>query len=154
MFCKMNKTNKTFSHCGMYLIVNDTPYIYHSIGGEDNPDAKIRRESLTSFLNPAFNNTIGVYRFNFNNTQIKDITKYITQWYNEQRTFDMSFDLKTDNKLYCVEYISKAIEKGLQDSSYIPKSFIESKKFYYVAPDNLLLHKNIQKVYFAQYLIR
>src|SRR5690349_1299140 len=33
---QMNLTDKSFSHCGIVLVEQGQPFVYHCIGGEDN----------------------------------------------------------------------------------------------------------------------
>src|SRR5690606_33196633 len=42
MFCEFNRIDKTYSHCGMVVVEHGYPFVYHSIGGEDNPDQRLR----------------------------------------------------------------------------------------------------------------
>ena len=38
MLSQMNLKDKTYSHCGIVEIEYGYPFVYHSIGGEDNPN--------------------------------------------------------------------------------------------------------------------
>src|SRR4051812_41975620 len=44
MIRQFNQKDKSFSHCGIASIEHDTVFIYHAIGGEFNPDQKLKRE--------------------------------------------------------------------------------------------------------------
>ena len=51
-FRKMNQHDQTYSHCGIVSIEGDSAFVYHSLGGEWNPDQKIRRDLLSVLQNP------------------------------------------------------------------------------------------------------
>jgi hypothetical protein len=59
----------------------------------------------------------------------------------------MDFSLCNDEKkMYCVEFVVKAIETAVQDTSYFSRSRIDLKDFDFVAPDDVLLNKNGRKI--------
>ncbi len=47
---QLSFTDKTYSHCGIASIENDSIFIYHALGGEWNPDEKLRRDPIELFL--------------------------------------------------------------------------------------------------------
>ena len=63
---QLSFTDKTYSHCGIASIENDSVFVYHSLGGEWNPDEKLRRDPLELFCNPEENRGFGIFTFNFN----------------------------------------------------------------------------------------
>ena len=52
---KLSLNNKTYSHSGIASFENDTLFVYHSMGGEWNPDKKIRRDPFELYCNPKEN---------------------------------------------------------------------------------------------------
>jgi Permuted papain-like amidase enzyme, YaeF/YiiX, C92 family len=140
LFANVNKKDKRYSHCGIYVQQDNASFVLHSVGGESNPNAAIKKESFIAFVNPASNNSFGIIRFNFDKKTMNIITNIAQKWYSEKRTFDMDFDLKTDKKLYCTEYIYKAIQLGIADSLIFSNTIINDVP--YVAPDDILLNKN------------
>jgi Permuted papain-like amidase enzyme, YaeF/YiiX, C92 family len=147
LFISMNQKDKRYSHCGIYLVSDSNGFIYHSIGGEDNPDEKIRKEKMESFVETKTNLGFGIYRFAFTSNQLHNLDSIVKLWHAQKRTFDMDFSLSNDErKLYCVEFVVKAIENATQDSIHFSRSKIATKNYEYVAPDDVLLNKNIRKV--------
>jgi hypothetical protein len=63
MFAQLNKINPTYSHCGIAFLENEQWYVYHSIGGEDNPDAKLRRETFNQFVSADHNLGMAVCQY-------------------------------------------------------------------------------------------
>ncbi len=143
LFVSMNQTNKSYSHCGICLLDSGIKFIYHSIGGEDNPTKFIQKDSFQHFISPTENLGFAIIRFPFSAQQKNNVDSIAKQWYLQKRTFDMDFDLhNSDTQLYCVEYVAKAIQLAIKDSTYFTKSYIPVKKYLYYAPDNILLQPN------------
>lgn len=133
-------TDKTYSHCGIASIEHDSIFVYHALGGEWNPDEKLRRDRLEVFCSPIDNRGFGVFTFNFSPTQVHALDSVVRSWYARQLTFDMDFDLHTDDKLYCAEFVAKALQLG--SGGVISFSTTRINNFEFMAVDNLFLHKN------------
>ena len=131
-------TDKTYSHCGIASIENDSIFVYHAIGGEWNPDEKLRRDPFELFCNPYENRGIGIFRFDLDKMEMNRLDSVVKAWYKEGRRFDMKFDLSTDDRLYCAEFVTKAIEAATNHQ--ITFSTTTINKFVYVAPDDLFLN--------------
>jgi hypothetical protein len=136
---RLSTQDKTYSHCGIASIENDTVFVYHSLGGEWNPDQKLRRDLLERFCSPAGNHGFGIFTFNFSDIQKHDLDSVVRSWYRKGVMFDMNFDLTTDDRMYCAEFVSKAINIATNKQVLFPTTTIN--KFEYVAIDNLFLNK-------------
>jgi len=136
---QLSFTDKTYSHCGIASIENDTIFVYHALGGEWNPDEKLRRDPLKLFCNPEENRGFGVFSFKFVASQKIRLDSILKKWYKEGLMFDMKFDLKTNNRMYCSEFVSKAI--SIASANQIIFSTTKINKFEFVAIDNLYLNK-------------
>jgi hypothetical protein len=151
MFCNMNQKDKRYSHCG--IILEDKKGIlsvYHSIGGEDNPLAKIQKESIRSFVHPKNNLGFGIVSFPFLKPELNTLDSITKYWYDHEYTFDMDFKLDNDStQLYCAEFVYKAINTAKKNKVYIGTSAL--KDFKYVAPDDILTNKNSKIVYQFSY---
>ncbi|PZP46151.1 MAG: hypothetical protein DI598_12460 [Pseudopedobacter saltans] len=141
---KLNTTDKTYSHVGIASIENGVIYIYHAIGGESNPNEKIRRDRLSYFVNGRDNSGFGIFRFNFDRASVFKIQRQAQNFYGQGISFDMSFDLKTDDKMYCTEFVAKTIEKALQRPHYFPLDTLSRKV--YIAPDGIFLHRDCGEI--------
>lgn len=135
MLRQMNLTNKTYSHCGIVMIEDGYPFVYHSIGGEDNPDERLRRDSASFFFNPLSNERLGVARLDINANQIALLHEIVKKYYKMAIPFDMDFDLKTNDKFYCAEFVYKSICEATADSGYFSKTQLMERN--YVGVDNL-----------------
>lgn len=107
-----NRHDKRFSHAGIVLYENGYPYVFHIINGEENPDEKLRKDSLIRFCNPRKNIAYGIFRYDMNAGEIKILRDLIHTWYNQGLQFDSAFNLKSDDRMYCSEMIRKALIKA------------------------------------------
>ncbi len=138
MFTQMNRQNKTYSHCGIVVVEDGYPFIYHSIGGEDNPDQKLKRDSAGFWFSPANNLGHGVVRYDMTSIQCERLVQSTLRFFREQIPFDMDFDLNTDDRLYCAELVYKVVNEAMDNPEYIKASTMFGYAF--VAIDNLFLH--------------
>jgi Permuted papain-like amidase enzyme, YaeF/YiiX, C92 family len=106
-----NRQDKSYSHAGIVIVENGYPYVYHIVNGEENPDEKLRKDSLHRFCNPRRNYGYGIYRYQLATVEMKRLKQLLHQWYKQGIYFDSSFNLKTDNRMYCSEMISKALTR-------------------------------------------
>ncbi|MBK7882649.1 MAG: hypothetical protein IPJ81_01535 [Chitinophagaceae bacterium] len=134
----LNQRDQTYSHCGIASIENDTLFVYHALGGEFNPDQKIKREIFKNFSEPYSNRGIGIYRFGIRQADIAGCIQMAKQLYQEGVMFDMEFDLKTNNRMYCAEFVYKSYTQGSQNKLAFNISHI--KTFEFIGVDDLFLH--------------
>ncbi len=135
---QLSHHDKTYSHCGIASLEHDTIFVYHALGGEWNPDEKLRRDPLELFCNPQENRGFGIFTFNFTNLQKYKLDSVVKAWYKKGLTFDMDFDLSTDDKLYCAEFVSKAIRIATEQKIRFETTKINN--FTFIAVDNLFLN--------------
>jgi len=149
ILAQMNLKDKTYSHCGIVLVEHGYPFVYHSIGGELNPDERLRRDSAYYFFSPENNLGIGIFRYNYPSERIDSLQRTVRAYYKQRPRFDMKFDLATDSCLYCAEFIYKAVNKSMADTGYINTSFALGHTF--VGIDNLFLNPHAQAVWQVRY---
>jgi Permuted papain-like amidase enzyme, YaeF/YiiX, C92 family len=135
MIRQLNQQDASFSHCGIASIEEDTVFIYHAIGGEFNPDQRLKRETLYSFCHPADNKAMAVYRPRISDEQRHLVLLLARQYYHAGVPFDMSFDYESEERLYCAEFVAKCYSRAMADSSWF--KFTTAGTFRYVSVDNL-----------------
>jgi hypothetical protein len=145
-FCK---TDKTYSHCGIASRENGEVYVYHALGGEFNPDQKLLRESLAAFVAPEANHGFGVYRFSIDTIQQRTVIIAAQAAYKSGISFDMNFDLATDDKMYCSEFTAKMYRLAYRNDTMFTPTRIPGLE--YLAPDNLFAHPYCRLVYGMAY---
>ena len=138
------RRSTTYSHCGIASIENDSLFIYHALGGEWNPDEKLKRESLEAFANPFTNKGIGLFRFNMPEDEVIQLVKVIHRLFNQHLKFDMKFDLTTDDRMYCAEFIYKSFKEASRDKLIFAKSQIGD--FEFIGVDDIFLHPGCNKI--------
>jgi Permuted papain-like amidase enzyme, YaeF/YiiX, C92 family len=107
-----NRHDKRYSHSGIVLFENGYPYVFHMINGQENPDGRLRLDSLKQFCNPVHNKSYGIFRYNMNETELKKIKNIIHKYYAEGVCFDNTFNLASNDQMYCSEMISKALKES------------------------------------------
>lgn len=140
----LNQRDKTFSHCGIASIENDTVFIYHALGGDFNPDQKLLRERFEQFCDPIDNNGWGIFRFDTLIQFQKQLTDVAKEYFLQAITFDMDFNLKTDDKMYCAEFVYKSIMRASNKKIQFPLSHI--KDFEFIGVDDLFLHPQCKEI--------
>lgn len=148
---RMSLADKTYSHCGIASFENDTLFVYHAIGGEWNPDQKLRRDPFDFFCNPFENRGFGIFRYDLNDTGQQKLLTVIRNFYNKGIMFDMQFDLSTDDRMYCSEFVYKTIEASAGNKIKIPIDTLHSIKF--VTVDNLFINpfcKQVKRIKFSR----
>ncbi len=149
MMRRLSQKDKTYSHCGIAEWEKDTLFVYHALGGELNPDQKIRRDPFRLFCNPYENRGFGVFRYKINDQQQKNIGNIARTFYADNIKFDLLFDLESDDKMYCSEFVYKTIERATGDSIKPGTTTFNHKKF--IAVDNLFVNSfctQIERVVF------
>ncbi len=133
----LNQRDQTYSHCGIASIENDSLFVYHALGGEWNPDQKIRRDPLEVFAEPYSNRGIGIYRFALSPPEIKTLMATVIKLHDMGIMFDMKFDLESNDHMYCAEFVYKSYVMGTNGKLRFNISHIGN--FAFIGVDDLFL---------------
>ncbi len=170
-----SQQEKLYSHSGLAFRHNGEMLIYSNMAGDINPNEVMRRDNVDSFLTPVNNVAAGVYRYDLSHEELQKLKGIAETHYNNKLQFDMNFDLSTDDKMYCAELISKAVEnasgkrisfstslinkslkekylKKLLEKKIVPSAKMADQKEY-IALDNLYFNshcKEVLKVVFGE----
>jgi hypothetical protein len=140
---------KKYSHAGIISIEDGKAYVFHAIGGEENISNKLRKDPLQIFCNPADIHAFGIYRTDLNSAQINSVLSTASEYYKQGLEFDTKFDLQSDNKMYCTEFVYKVFCRSLGDQNYISLSAFSGKQ--YIACDDLYCNRHCKPIYAYQY---
>ncbi len=140
LLAQFNRKNKAYSHCGIVMIENGQPFVYHSIGGEDNPDERLRRDPAKAFFSPRHNSSLAIIKYDLDDAGIERLRSVVQHYYRQRPKFDLKFDLGTDDKLYCAEFVYKALNKATGDTTYIQPTTAAGLRF--VAIDDLFVNQH------------
>ncbi len=146
---KLNNRDNTFSHAGIASIENDTLFVYHAIGGEYNPNQTIKRDLFEYFSTPYENNALGIYRIDVKPSICKNIIHLAKTHFSNKLIFDLAFDLTTDDKMYCSEFVYKCFLKGSDGIVKFRHSFI--KDFEFIGVDDITMDSLSNKIVVYHY---
>ena len=133
----LNQRDQTYSHCGIASIENDSVFVYHSLGGDWNPDQKIRRDPIEVFGEPYSNRGIGIYRFPLSPSEIGNLMITVKRLHDMGIMFDMKFDLKSNDHMYCAEFVYKSFVMGTNGKLQFSTSHIGA--FSFIGVDDIFL---------------
>jgi hypothetical protein len=153
LLAMLSKKDHAYSHCGIVIMEKGYPFVYHCIGGEDNPDARMRRDSAGFFFSPLHNTALAIVRYNYGADTINRLKEVVYQFYKTRPRFDLKFDLGTDDYLYCSEFAYKVIIQATADTNYLSSSQLKGGKF--IGIDDLYINPHAQMVWqtkFKRYL--
>ena len=115
-----SNVEKRYSHAGIILLENNKVFVIHS---EESPTKHfngIVKEKLSDFLQGV--KIWAVYKYDdIDSNKLRDYTLKLKQ---QNITFDMDFDLKSDDKMYCSEFIYKSL------NTVVNKDFIKASKIF------------------------
>lgn len=161
-----NQRERSFSHSGIAFKEGDTFFIYHSMAGTENPTGACRRDPFDSFVSPVQKTGFGLFKYDLSAQETNKFHQLLQEHYASQMPFDMSFDLNTDDSLYCSEMISKDLGKASGGRVQIPVSVINNfhpkiigykynsrfyKTFRYVGIDDLYLNPFCKEITRVKY---
>ena len=121
-----SQQEKLYSHSGIAIMDDGIMHVYSNMAGDINPDEIMRRDPVDSFITPAHNVAVGLYRYDLSQDELEKLKMIVRNHYNNKLEFDMNFDLSTDNKMYCAEMIAKAVEDATSGRIVFSKSIINN----------------------------
>jgi len=99
-----SNAEKRYSHAGIIIIENDKVFVIHSQESLPKGYDGVVKESLSSYLKDV--KIWAVYKFDIINSQ--KVLEYMKMMLKKNIKFDMDFDIKTNDKMYCSEFIYKS----------------------------------------------
>jgi len=114
-----NRSDKSYSHAGIVLFENGHPCVYHIVNGEESPKGEMKKVSLSRFCDPRKNTAFGIFRYKLAASETKSLKNLILEWYAKGVRFDSTFNLTTDDRMYCSEMIGKALAKATDNKILI-----------------------------------
>lgn len=159
-----SKRDKSYSHAGIIFKEDSNTYVYHSMTGIENPEGCCRRDLYDSFVNPVKKTGFGLFKYNLSPKEINLLHAYYKKQYAAKTPFDIFFNLKSNDSLYCSELIYKGLLLATNGRVKLPISTINNfkpkimgyrynnaffKKFDFIGIDDLYLNpfcKEIKRV--------
>ena len=121
-----SQQEKLYSHSGIAIMDDGIMYVYSNMAGDINPDEIMRRDNIDSFITPANNVAVGIYRYDITKKELEKLKAIVHTHYKNKLQFDMNFDLSTNDKMYCAEMIAKSVEEASSKRIIFSKSLINN----------------------------
>ncbi len=134
-----------FSHTGIISIEKGKIWVYHAIGGEENKTNKMRKEELKTFCDPRYVHSFAAYRYDLDSIQTVSLIEQVKSFFEAGLEFDTDFDMKSDDRMYCSEFIYKVLLRVTGNENYL--SLTRFSGYEYVAIDDLYLNSHTQNIY-------
>ncbi len=144
----MNETDKTYSHAGIVVKDRDGKIkIAHSISLGSGKKSLISEDLIENFISPDENSGYMILRY----SEIVDYKGQISEVVREMREegieFDHKMDFKSDEKMYCTEFIYKVFKRvnkkfeGILLKNYEGEDYLPLENLYLNAKCNII-YKN------------
>jgi hypothetical protein len=161
-----SKRERVYSHSGIALKQGDSFYIYHCMGGSENPDGQFKREPFDSFVSPYRKTGFGIFAYQLNAAETDQFAALITAQHQQKIPFDITFNLANSDSLYCSEMIYKNLRKASNNRIVLPTSVMNNfkpkilgykynrlffKTFEYIGIDDLYLNPFCKEVLRVKY---
>ena len=160
-----SQKDRTYSHSGIAFKEDSIFMIYHCMAGIENPNGACRKEPFDSFVNPSKKTGFGIFQYQLSIAEKERLHLVLQQNYQSKKPFDISFNLKTDDSLYCSEMISKGLQHATKGRVKIPTSFLHNftpkimgyqtrrffKTFEYIGIDDLYMNRFCKEIIRVKY---
>jgi hypothetical protein len=123
-----SKRERAYSHSGIALQQGDSFFVYHCMAGSENPDGRFTREPFDSFVSPFRKTGFGIFKYDLNPSETSEFAKLIEAQYQKKIPFDITFNLASNDSLYCSEMIYKNLLGATQGRVELPKTVINNFK--------------------------
>lgn len=110
-----SQKDKTYSHGGIAFHDSGDVYVYHVVPDYYHVKDKVRKEKLDSFCNPAQNLGIGIARYKLDSAEKMVFRNYLQTQYEKKIPFDITFNLRSNDSMYCSEMITKGLQLATKD---------------------------------------
>ena len=160
-----SQKDRTYSHSGIAFKEDSIFMIYHCMAGIENPNGACRKEPFDSFVNPFKKTGFGIFQYQLSIAETERLHLVMHQNFQSKKPFDISFNLKTDDSLYCSEMISKGLQHATSGRVKIPTSFLHNftpkimgyqtrrffKTFEYIGIDDLYMNRFCKEIIRVKY---
>lgn len=161
-----SRRERVYSHSGIVFKEDSGYVVYHCMGGSENPEGAFRKDPFDSFVNPLQKTGFGIFQYQLSALEADKVHAILQKDYNLKIPFDASFNLKTDDSLYCSEMIYKALKDATGNRIILPSSSIDNfkpkimgyknnklffKKFEFIGIDDLYLNPFCKEITRVKY---
>lgn len=115
-----SKKDKNYSHSGLVFFRGGTPFVYHILAADGDPNSELIAENLETFCDPRHNSAFAIYRYDLDSAELTKLKMTVSRLHETGVKFDSLFNLKTDDRMYCSEMIKKGLERSTNGRIAIP----------------------------------
>ena len=166
IFQNFSRRERAYSHSGIVFKEDNNFIVYHCIEGAENPGGHCKREPFDSFINPLQKTGLGIFQYQLSGMETEKLHAILKKNFDSKVPFDISFNLQTDDSLYCSEMIYKALKQATNNRVILPSSYIENfrpkimgyknnhlffKKFEFIGIDDLYLNPFCKEIIRIKY---
>ena len=161
-----SKKDRSYSHSGIVFKEDSIYLIYHCMAGTENPGGACRKDPFDSFVNPSVKTGFGIFHYQLSNAERIKLHNIVKKNFDLKIPFDATFNLNSNDSLYCSEMIYKALKTATNNRVVLPSSYINNfrpkimgyhfnntffKKFEYIGIDDLYLNPFCKEVIRVKY---
>jgi hypothetical protein len=139
-----NRKDKTYSHCGLVQVEQETVFVYHALGGSYNPSQKLLRQTMKDFCSDEDIDKVAVFRYPLDDKESAVLSSWTQHQYRNGLAFDLFFNFQTDDKMYCSEFVFKGLNTAKNNT--LKKLLPEDEEAIYVTIDDLYLNEWAKKI--------
>lgn len=166
IFQNFSRRERAYSHSGIVFKEDSIFVVYHCVEGDENPSGICKREPFDSFINPLQKTGLGIFQYLLSGMETKKLHSILKKDYDSKIPFDISFNLQTNDSLYCSEMIYKALKQATNNRIILPSSYIENfrpkimgyknnhlffKRFEFIGIDDLYLNPFCKEIIRIKY---
>jgi hypothetical protein len=109
-------------------------------------DDTVRLEPIDSFVKPAENKRVGLFRIAISEVEKENFLAEIFKYQAAKVRFDMRFNWQDEDKIYCSELIGKALHKAVPTKKYNMTTIEDTKiigvkRFFKISNEKIDLKK-------------
>jgi uncharacterized protein YycO len=161
-----SNTDRTYSHSGIAFKEDSGFVVYHSMTGAENPSGSCRKDPIDSFVNPVKKTGFGIFRYALSAHEKEQLHAIVKHNHQVGIPFDVTFNINSDDSLYCSEMIYKGLKAATNNRIVLPVTLLKNfrpkimgykynqaflKKFEYISIDNLYLNSFCKEVIRVKY---
>ncbi|MBL0356850.1 MAG: hypothetical protein IPP72_08130 [Chitinophagaceae bacterium] len=158
--------DRSYSHSGIAFKEDSGFVIYHSMTGAENPSGICRRDPVDSFVNPVKKTGFGIFRYQLTAKEKEKLHAIVQGNHQASIPFDLTFNMNSNDSLYCSEMIYKGLKKATNGRVILPTTELTNfrpkimgfkynraflKKFEYISIDNLYINPFCKEIIRVKY---
>ncbi len=127
LIADLSPKERLYSHCGIIVKKNNQFKVYNILPGANGKEG-VLLTPFDTFINPQIHDKYAIYRYNLKPEETNKILTTLNDFTISNVTYDLKFDYKTNNEIYCSELIAKALSVATNGTKEIEKCFIDKTK--------------------------